>query len=107
MRSTKDMPVNLSNPTCQSSEDRQSTSTEAKLNGKGEIKGSGGACSLCIQSPLSPSHLSLHADGAAVKGAMHPATPIHNCKDPPSCSHIFEELHLSSDSTFRRAAELL
>lgn len=26
-----------------------------------------------------PQHLSLHADGAAVKGAMHSATPVHKC----------------------------
>lgn len=46
-----------------------------------EIKGSAEACSLCIQSPLSPQHPSLHADRAEVKGAMHPATPIHQCPD--------------------------
>lgn len=55
---------------------RQSSSTEAKLNGEGRLKAVPGPAASVFNHPSCP-HLSLHADQAAVKGAMHPATPIH------------------------------
>lgn len=61
-------------------EPRQSSSTEAKLNGEGRLKAVPGPAA-SVFNHRSPPHLSLHADQAAVKGAMHPATPIHKCPD--------------------------
>lgn len=65
-------------------EPRQSSSTEAKLNGEGRLK--------AVPEPppsafnhRSPKQLSVHADQAAVKGAMHLATDhtqahrLHTC----------------------------
>lgn len=64
-------------------EPRQSSSTEAKLNGEGRLKAVPGPAA-SVFNHRSPPHLSLHADQAAVKGAMHPATPIHKCT---GCRH--------------------
>lgn len=61
-------------------EPQQSSSTEAKLNGKGRLKAVPGPAA-SVFNHHSPPHLSLHADQAAVKGAVHPATPIHTCID--------------------------
>lgn len=60
-------------------EPQQSSSTEAKLNGEGRLKAAPGPAA-SVFNHRSPQHLSLHADQAAVKGAMHPATPINKCK---------------------------
>lgn len=65
-------------------EPRQSHSTEAKLNGEGRLKAVPGPAA-SVFNHHSPSHLSLHADQAAVKGAMHPTTPIHKCTDTHLC----------------------
>lgn len=59
-------------------EPRQSSSTEAKLNGEGRLKAVPRPAA-SVFNHRSPQHLSLHADQAAVKGPMHPATPIHKC----------------------------
>lgn len=58
-------------------EPRQSSNTEAKLNGEGRLKAVPGPAA-SVFNHRSPPRLTLHADQAAVKGAMHPATPIHN-----------------------------
>lgn len=59
---------------------RLSSSTEAKLNGEGRLKAVPGPAA-SVFNHRSPQHFSLHADQAAVKGAMHFATPIHKCTD--------------------------
>ena len=55
-------------------EPRQSCSTEAKLNGEGRLKAVPGPAA-SVFNHRAPPHLCLHADRAAVKGAMQPATP--------------------------------
>lgn len=74
-------------------EPQQSSSTEAELNGEGRLKAVPGPAasvfnhrSLCTPTPHTtppppPTLLSLHADQAAVKGAMHPATPTRERTD--------------------------
>ena len=57
-----------------------SLGTEAKLNGEGRLKAVPGPAA-SVFNHRSPPHLRLHADQAAVKGAMHPATPIHKCTE--------------------------